>query len=242
MSDYLNQISLLTDQDELQSEDPHVTLATVHAAKGLEFNNVFIVGLEENLLPSAIAIESKSLSEIEEERRLLYVAITRAKHFCMMSYASSRFRNGQTCQPSRFLRDIDTRYLLLSGGTNLQNSPMFNPVQSYRDSFHSAPYQRKPERSGGTLSNQYGLTIGSGVASPKPSGQNTTPAASQTGGFGLHTPEELNAGMKIVHERFGAGTILEVDTSASNARIVVQFKNLDTKTLLLKFAKFKIIN
>ncbi len=242
LSDYLAQISLLTDQDEQQSDEPRVTLMTVHAAKGLEFSNVFIVGLEEELFPSAMA--SASPAEIEEERRLLYVAITRAKHFCMMSYASKRYRNGQEaiCQPSRFLRDIDTRYLLLSGGTNLQNSPMFNPVQSYRDSFHSAPYQRKPERSGGTLSNQYGLTIGSGVAYPKPSGQNATPAASQAGGFGLHTPEELNVGMKIVHERFGAGTILEVDTSASNARIVVQFKNLDTKTLLLKFAKFKIIN
>lgn len=241
LSDYLAQISLLTDQDEQQSEEPRITLMTVHAAKGLEFSNVFIVGLEEELFPSAMA--SASASEIEEERRLLYVAITRAKHFCMMSYASSRFRNGQTatCQPSRFLRDIDTRYLMLSAGTNLQTTSMFNPVQSYRDSFHSALYQRKPERRSESLSDRYGSSTNQNSAVSSPSPRPAAPTVNSVGGFGLHTPEEVSAGMKIIHERFGAGTIMEVDTSVSNARIVVRFDNLDSKTLLLKFAKFKII-
>ncbi len=237
LSDYLAQISLLTDQDEQQSDEPRITLMTVHAAKGLEFSNVFIVGLEEELFPSAMA--SASPAEIEEERRLLYVAITRTKHFCMMSYAASRFRNGQTatCQPSRFLRDIDTRYLMLSAGTSLQTSSMFNPVQSYRDSFHSASYQRKPERRGDSLSDRYGSSTGQTASvSSRPA----APTVDSVGGFGLHTPDEVSAGMKIIHERFGAGTIQEVDTSASNARIVVRFDNLDSKTLLLKFAKFKI--
>lgn len=241
LSNYLAQISLLTDQDEQQSDEPRVTMMTVHAAKGLEFGNVFIVGLEEELFPSAMA--SASAQEIEEERRLLYVAITRAKHFCMMSYASSRFRNGQTatCQPSRFLRDIDTRYLMLSGGTNFQSSPMFNPVQSYRDSFHSSPYQPRTERRSDTLSNRYGSTVKANVAASQPAAPKASVTSNQGGGFGLHLPEELSVGLNIIHERFGAGTIQEIDTQSPNPRIVVQFDNLDTKTLLLKFAKFKLV-
>lgn len=115
-----------------------VTLMTVHAAKGLEFSNVFIVGLEEELFPSAMS--SGSPGEIEEERRLLYVAITRAKKYCMMSYASSRFRNGQTvtCSPSRFLRDIESRYLHITNGNSIGDEPSFDPVQKYRDLFHGA--------------------------------------------------------------------------------------------------------
>ena len=112
LTDFLAEVSLATDQDTQDEENggEKLTLMTVHAAKGLEFSNVFIVGVEEELFPSSMC---STQSEIEEERRLLYVAITRAKQFCMISYASSRFRNGQTktSSPSRFIRDIDAQYL-----------------------------------------------------------------------------------------------------------------------------------
>ena len=120
MAAFLTEVSLATDQDSKDPEDgaaERVTLMTIHAAKGLEFGNVFIVGAEEELLPSVMSYDSPQ--GVEEERRLMYVALTRAKRFCMISYAGSRFVNGQTktCSPSRFLRDIDSRYLRMTSGT-----------------------------------------------------------------------------------------------------------------------------
>ena len=137
MTDFLAEVSLATDQDEADTSEQRVTLMTAHAAKGLEFNNVIVVGVEEDLFPSAMSTDS--LSQIEEERRLLYVAITRARRFCMLSYASSRFKNGQTniTQPSRFLRDIDPRYLKLMQGTDLGlDTSGENPYDRYLESFH----------------------------------------------------------------------------------------------------------
>lgn len=125
---FMGEVSLATDQDNRDdSEEERVTLMTMHAAKGLEFSNVFIVGVEEDLIPSSMS--SDTFEGVEEERRLLYVAITRAKRFCMLSYASSRFRNGQTCtcSPSRFIRDIDTQYLLPVSGTTIDSSPQRAP-------------------------------------------------------------------------------------------------------------------
>jgi len=223
LTDFLGEVSLATDQDSQDTDSTErVTLMTVHAAKGLEFSNVFIVGVEEELFPSLMS--STSLSEIEEERRLLYVAITRAKRFCMMSYASSRFRNGQTktCSPSRFIRDIDPQYLLLTNGTDIGRRPMVNPIANYRESYHS------PMRP---------------IAQPiqhTPAAATTQPSA-PTGTEGLHTADELAEGMNIAHSRFGIGVIVSIDTSNADARITVEFQNVGSKTLLLKFAKFNII-
>ena len=197
---------------------------TVHAAKGLEFNNVFIVGVEEDLFPSAMS--NGSLAEIEEERRLLYVAITRAKNFCMISYASSRYRNGQTvmCSPSRFLRDINPQYLdLVSGASLTAPRPSF---ESYRSSYHSAaprsaaPARQAPARSTAAASQ---FSTASASADDK------------------HNVSELAEGMRIEHSRFGNGTIMSVDTSQAEARITVEFDNTGSKLLLLKFARFKIL-
>ena len=236
LSDFLGEISLATDQDSDSENEggERVTMMTVHAAKGLEFNNVFIVGLEEDLFPSALS--SNSLSEIEEERRLLYVAITRAKKFCMMSYAGSRYRNGMTtlCKPSRFLADIDPRYLAdkTSGSSGLPR-PSFS---SYRQSYHSEPL--RPSRS-------------SGAAIPKPRTLSPTlsptasapaPVTTHTGGsYTTYSADELTEGMTIEHPRFGRGKIDTIDRSQADARIRVTFENTDPRTLLLKFAKIKII-
>lgn len=224
LTDYLAGISLATDQDNDTSSEEKVTLMTVHAAKGLEFNNVFIVGVEEDLFPSAMS--NGSLAEIEEERRLLYVAITRAKNFCMISYASSRYRNGQTvmCSPSRFLRDINPQYLDLVSGANL-NAPRPS-FESYRSSYHSAAPK-------------------SATTSRHTPARNTAAAphsaASPASADDKHNVSELAEGMRIEHSRFGNGTIMSVDTSQAEARITVEFDNTGSKLLLLKFARFKIL-
>lgn len=227
LTDFLGEVSLATDQDNTDTSEESITLMTVHAAKGLEFNNVFIVGVEEELFPSAMS--SDSPAEIEEERRLLYVAITRAKINCTISYASSRFRNGQTktCQPSRFLKDIDRSYLHLATGNDFVHPDTFiNPIDNYRASMtppkrqsFSHPLVDKPE-----------------ATAPKTSPNRPAGAIDEQ-----HSANELNEGMRIEHSRFGKGTILAIDTDATDARIEVKFDTVGAKKLLLKFARFKII-
>ncbi|MBQ7851622.1 MAG: UvrD-helicase domain-containing protein [Muribaculaceae bacterium] len=228
--DFLAEVSLATDQDTQETPEERVTLMTVHAAKGLEFSNVFIVGAEEELFPSAMS--SGSLQEIEEERRLMYVAITRAKNFCMISYASSRFRNGQTvtCSPSRFIRDIDPQYLHLCSGTSIDQH-RFNPIDKYKASFHSRTYTSTTQQRKTQISSDSQNSLR----------QSVKPQNSFDSNLGQHISSELQTGMKIEHSRFGTGTITNVDTDSTDHRITVVFDNVGEKTLLLKFAKFKII-
>lgn len=228
--DFLAEVSLATDQDTQETPEERVTLMTVHAAKGLEFSNVFIVGAEEELFPSAMS--SGSLQEIEEERRLMYVAITRAKNFCMISYASSRFRNGQTvtCSPSRFIRDIDPQYLHLCSGTSIDQH-RFNPIDKYKASFHSQTYTSTTQQRKTQISSDSQNSLR----------QSVKPQNSSDSNLGQHISSELQAGMKIEHSRFGTGTITNIDTNSTDHRITVVFDNVGEKTLLLKFAKFKII-
>lgn len=236
LADFMGEVSLATDQDSKDNTDDgeseRVTLMTAHAAKGLEFNNVFIVGVEEDLFPSAMA--NGSIQEIEEERRLLYVAMTRAKNFCMMSYASTRYRNGQTasCSPSRFLRDIDPKYLMMSGGARLSSQP--RSFDSYRESYHSSPPafgQRSAAPSGPRNPSRW---LPQDDAAPKP--KSRIPAMS-----GTHDASELSIDMVIDHDRFGRGTITDIDTSRDDARISVTFANTGERVLLLKFARFSIV-
>lgn len=228
--DFLAEVSLATDQDTQETPEERVTLMTVHAAKGLEFSNVFIVGAEEELFPSAMS--SGSLQEIEEERRLMYVAITRAKNFCMISYASSRFRNGQTvtCSPSRFIRDINPQYLHLCSGTSIDQH-RFNPIDKYKASFHSQTYTSTTQQRKTQISSDSQNSLR----------QSVKPQNSSDSNLGQHISSELQAGMKIEHSRFGTGTITNIDTNSTDHRITVVFDNVGEKTLLLKFAKFKII-
>ena len=231
MTDFLGEVSLATDQDDADHSEERITLMTVHAAKGLEFNNVFIVGVEEELFPSSMS--SGTLRDIEEERRLLYVAITRARRYCMLSYASSRFRNGQTMltAPSRFLRDIDPSYLHLAMGTVLnaprsRNTPFgggfptstsgFNPVGKYNRTAYGSP--SRPE--------------------PKPSGVSAQAPTSMGGAVSVN---DISEGSIIEHSRFGRGEVQSIDTSQPDARIVVDFESEGRKTLLLKFARFTVV-
>ncbi len=232
LTDFLGEVSLATDQDQQDFSEERVTLMTVHAAKGLEFSNVFIVGVEENLFPSAMSCSS--LAEIEEERRLLYVAITRAKRFCMMSYASSRFRNGQTqtTTASRFIKDIDVRYLALGSGNDFaEREQMVNPVDNYRQSMRTItpPRSMRPITPPSTRRPVF-MPDAPQSKSPQQQSSNYT-----------HSVDELREDMLIEHSRFGMGRIVKIDRSGIDPRIVVEFNNTEQKTLLLKFAKFNII-
>lgn len=226
LSDFLSEVSLLTDQDDSGDDAADkVTLMTVHAAKGLEFPNVFVVGLEEELFPSTMAKDS--LRAIEEERRLFYVAITRAEENCVLSYAKSRFRNGQSqpCSPSRFLRDIDLRYLEVdNGGQSLPaGSLRKNGSEPSRPVFSSPLQQQAAPRVLRRMD-----TVKRETAAPS----SVPPAA-----LG-----ELKPGVRVRHDRFGEGKVLSVSEEGNNAKATVAFDNFGQKQLLLKYAKLKVLD
>lgn len=246
LMDFLAEVSLLTDQDtDKESEYEKVTMMTVHAAKGLEFKDVFIVGLEEDLFPSSMA--KNESRDLEEERRLFYVALTRAKEFCMVTYARSRFRNGAVnpCNPSRFLRDIDTQYLnvnkgVLDGGFGYTGNSSKNIYLDNWDKDRDRAYKGKPQPQtaykpdNGNLNRQ--AKFDRERKSNFVSAVRAMPKATANGGN-----QELKAGELIKHERFGIGKVLAVEGNAENRKATVEFENSGTKQLLLKFARFEVI-
>ncbi len=234
---FLQGVSLATDQDRTDETDGDaVTLMTVHASKGLEFNNIFVVGVEDDLFPSAMSKDS--LSQIEEERRLLYVAITRARNFCMLSYSRSRFRNGATVptKPSPFLSDIDRKYLRFMSGTELPSSgrSSIDPIENYRQSYHSPA--KKPQNQIPSWRTNFDRPSLSEAVPPRVKFRNTGESD-----YGLHSSDHLGEGMTIEHSKFGCGVILSVDCGSVDHRIVVRFEDSE-RTLLLKYARFKIIS
>lgn len=238
LGSFMTEVSLATDQDvNAGGEEECVTLMTVHAAKGLEFDNVFIVGVEEELFPSAMAAQSPA--EIEEERRLLYVAITRARKYCMISYATQRFRNGQTVfpRPSRFIGDIDPRYLHVSGGRDFIPSSSMMQQRRVTASYNAsmAGSARPLGELRRTLSD-----LGPRTSSPR---REASASAAGAGDFTLHSPGEVSAGTRIRHSKFGVGLVKVVDTSGVDARMTVKFEgdDADTRTLLFKYTKFMIL-
>lgn len=234
IGDFLAETSLLTDQDLNDPDGEKVTLMTVHAAKGLEFRNVIIVGVEEDLFPSAMSADS--LAKIEEERRLLYVAITRAEVNCIITYATSRYHNGQTksCVMSRFLRDIDQDFLLL-GSTNSAPVPTrtktrYRTEAEPRSTWTMPTAKPKPKPA---------PVPPSPVTTARPASP-TPPPAAGNGNFTIHTIDELSVRSEILHQRFGRGTVTNIDTSG-DPKIDVAFHDGQTRKLLLKFAKFEIL-
>jgi len=245
ITDFLAETSLLTDQDMDDPDGEKVTLMTVHAAKGLEFKNVFIVGVEEDLFPSAMSADT--LQGIEEERRLLYVAITRAKQNCIITYATSRYRNGETksCVMSRFLRDIDMQYLSIDATREA------TPTRSWQDTANALMEQWQPRPSSRRYTwagnSQTPLSTSSTPQHSTPSQRAVRPATASpavsgdASRFTIHTADELAVGKQIVHSRFGQGTVTQVDTSGADAKIEVTFNDGTARKLLLKFAKFEIL-
>lgn len=253
LSDYLSEVSLLTDQDSDRDADlPKVTLMTIHSAKGLEFRNVFVVGLEENLFPGASA--ASSYKELEEERRLFYVALTRAEDHCFLSYAKTRFKYGKSefCTPSRFLKDIDTRYLNMP-----QEEMLARQIEERGERFRRENTQRpvvRMERDYGyreRMVTDNGPSMFDGGEIPqeprrfvKPASprnlRKITPAVSSSAGQ-ASSVQRLAVGQVIEHERFGIGDVINVEGTGDNCKATVHFRNVGNKQLLLKFARFKVI-
>ena len=209
MTDFLSEVSLLTDQDENKDDNQaRVTLLTVHAAKGLEFKVTFIVGLEENLFPSQFCQAPK---EIEEERRLLYVAITRSMERCYLTNARQRFRNGQTVfsSPSRFIKDIDSCYIQSSQGFGIAPQRVVMPEMPKIPATSTQGKLKKisPATGGGT------------------------------GKSHKEVRSEWKKGDRVEHKVFGAGTVLDVYRENDNDKIDIKFDNNGQKTLLLTYAK-----
>ena len=225
LSDFLQEVALLTDLDsDGDADQPKVTLMTIHSAKGLEFPTVFVVGLEENIFPSPMCVNS--VRELEEERRLLYVAITRAEKHCILTCAQNRFRYGrmESDTPSRFIKDFDPSLLRVEGGRSFHAE-----IPSYRSPYGGT---RQPQQNPRPVATQF-------VADPKPRlvpVRHETPLPqSAIGNIGL------KEGNVIEHQRFGVGTVVKVEGSGENAKATVTFKNAGTKQLLLKFARYTII-
>ena len=240
---WLQEIALLTDMDNSKEDDtPRVTLLTVHASKGLEFKYTYIVGMEENLFPSQHG--SSSAEDIEEERRLFYVALTRAEKRATLSYALSRFKWGSVVpsQASRFIKEIDPKYLDM-------------PTLPDNDSFGG-------ESSEGAFRGRWNGSARTAAADPRPAFQRfqrrtaTPPAGQQTAPAGFRKVEarpasaqgkpldsagDLTVGARVAHDRFGVGTVTAFEQTATDTKVTVRFEAAGTKTLLLKFARLRLL-
>jgi DNA helicase-2/ATP-dependent DNA helicase PcrA len=221
---FMQDIALLTNDDNDKNPDADtVSLMTIHSAKGLEFDNVFVVGLEENLFPSQMSLSSRT--DLEEERRLFYVAITRAGKKLNLSYATSRYRWGTltSCEPSRFIEEIDASFIELD----------FKPQQKKSDNPYGdedrSPWQQKEM-----------------FSKPKPASIPRTSsilpkAHVPSEGFSPSDTSGLQVGMEVEHERFGFGKVINIEGNKPDIKATIFFKDLGQKQLLLKFAKLKII-
>ena len=240
---YVQDIALLTDSDD--KDDPNankVTLMTIHAAKGLEFKAVFVTGLEENLFPSQLSLNVRE--ELEEERRLFYVALTRAEEFLTLTYATSRYKWGQIdfCEPSRFLQEIDQNLLDMPAENN--GGSGFFSFENERSSFGSF----SPRKISGEGFNPMRKTQ-MPAATPKPQGSfkplSKKPIADEGGANSEFIPDnlqKLKVGMRVEHERFGMGKVMVIDTQSGDKKAIVLFEKAGQKQLLLKFARLKIFD
>lgn len=257
LTDYLSEVSLLTDQDgEKDDSVPKVTLMTIHSAKGLEFRNVFIVGMEENLFPGPMS--SDSPRALEEERRLFYVAITRAEENCFISYAKNRYKYGKPefCNPSRFLKDINPAFLKMpadSGFAAVRSNEGY-AKRNYERNYESG-YGRNYERTDSYRSNGPSMFDGGEIpqepvrfVKPVPPRNlkrivpsSSASSISQGVSSGKADTHGVEVGRLIEHERFGRGEVVRLEGSGDNCKATVRFENAGDKQLLLKFARFKII-
>lgn len=289
LQDYLQDVALLTDADsDGDKDEPRVSLMTVHAAKGLEFPTVFVVGLEENIFPSPLS--AASLRELEEERRLLYVAITRAEKHCILTNAKNRWRYGKMefDNPSRFIDEIDSKLIdsqeeaggslfgsmsesrFGSGSGSMSDQPEWARAQRPRRPWedaeqprYSSRYQNskpvasqfvadpKPSLSEGNFKSVRALNAAKrfmethsshpasrGIGSSAASVSSSSAAASSAGSSSCG----LQEGMKIEHQRFGRGTVLKIEGTGENTKATVEFVHSGTKQLLLKYAKFTVVD
>ena len=215
---FLQDVALLTDEDRNEKSDDVVTLMTIHMAKGLEFNYVFIVGLEEELFPSQMMLSSRA--DLEEERRLFYVAITRAKQQLYMSYALNRYRFGRlkTCEPSRFLEEVDPKFIRVN--RKFSSSDPVSPGINYVTKNFVNNLRKE------NTTKKFAAKV------------NHTPTAD----FEPSDTSGLEVGMEVEHPKFGFGKVTTIDEQGANRKAKVDFEKAGEKTLLLSFAKLRIID
>jgi DNA helicase II / ATP-dependent DNA helicase PcrA len=235
LGDYLQDVALLTDQDNEKEEDRNkVTMMTVHSAKGLEFKNVFVVGLEENLFPSnqsgARFIAKEAL---EEERRLFYVAITRAEKQVFLSFAGQRYKWGKLefCRPSSFISEIDQTYIentaATGSGITRQDTPNLWERQTQN---RSKSRIEQPKTVSPSLMTNFNQKL-----------TRMNEVAQKASEFEGDEPGKILPGMKVEHQRFGLGKVLQVEGTVPDIKATIFFHNAGQKQLLLKFAKLKIV-
>ena len=235
LSDFMSEVALLTNSDD---DDPNdndkVSLMTIHSAKGLEFPYVYIVGMEENLFPSHMALNSRS--DLEEERRLFYVALTRAKKRVTLSYAESRYKYGSLtfCEPSRFIEEIDPKFLELTV-KNLPKAGFFAERSSNGASHNttSAPAPSPVPRNLKKLN-----TSRADIPSKQPVLQQQT---GPNNSFQPDSVESIQVGMEVEHQRFGQGKVISMEGSGPNKKATVFFQGIGQKQLLLQFAKLRVV-
>lgn len=224
MESFLADISLFTDQDQKIEDDDYVTLMTIHSAKGLEFKSVFLVGMEETLFPSGMAMETRA--DLEEERRLFYVAVTRAETMLTMSYAKSRYRFGQMQfnERSRFLEELDDKFVR-------------KPDMSFRREVASSDNSSTARRgvvSPEDMSARRARRVNRAAATPaKPSAPDPS--------FVPSDPKSIKAGLNVRHMKFGKGIVMAVEEDSSGRKATVRFAGTGQRVLLLKFAKLMIL-
>lgn len=238
---YLQNVSLLTDMDNEKEEDKNkVTIMTIHSAKGLEFNNIYIAGVEEDLLPSRLSLDSPK--DLEEERRLFYVAVTRARKRVILTYARSRYRWGTPidCSPSRFIKDIDKKYV-----DHPQEKQTFTGIVDDKDNIRNADAHKILSKYLSRDSRNNYINVGNNkfVKLTDSGTFNSSKSENFSKNFKSDDPDKIQAGMKVEHQRFGIGKVVHVEGVFPNRKATVLFQESgQKKQLLLKFAKLKIVS
>ncbi|MBM3416041.1 MAG: ATP-dependent DNA helicase [Bacteroidetes bacterium] len=244
LASYLQQITLLTDADEKNPDADTVKLMTIHSAKGLEFSCVFAAGLEEMLFPNALSINTRE--ELEEERRLFYVVITRAKERLWVTYANARYRFGQLVQndPSRFIEEIPEQYLdrsFAGGGTGNQGSSKwggasgFNRMKGWGNSFYGDVQEEEKKYNPASGKKQGPFYLQPKTTHPK--AVEHTPSAD----FVASDTSNLQTGQKVEHQKFGFGEVIKMEGAAHNPIATVNFEHNGEKKIMLNYAKLRII-
>lgn len=235
LGNFMQEVALYTDKQNEEDDENRVALMTIHAAKGLEFPCVFVVGLEENIFPGRQAMDFPRM--MEEERRLMYVAITRAERHCMLTCAKTRFRYGQVEYdvPSRFIKEIDQRYIRKMDGGDTEG--FSTNRTSWRNSYETTP---KPTvQKGATIYSKptFATTSGSRMTRMR-----TTPSSTTTQVTSYNDGKNsIRIGSVINHQRFGKGEIVSIEGTGENAKATVRFQLAGQKQLLLKFARYEVL-
>ena len=238
LAEFLEDVALATDLDGDKGDPDHVALMTIHLAKGLEFNNVFIVGMEEDLFPSAMSMNTRS--ELEEERRLFYVALTRAEKQAYLTYTVSRYRWGKLidAEPSRFIEEIDDQYVDIETPLKEQRfNPMldasiFGDVEPNKVRFakpKSPKFQKKDTQK---------KAENFKISTPK----KLKKVTESNGGTSNLFDSKLTVGNIVNHQRFGRGEVIKIEGAGGDVKAEIKFQNGDTKKLLLRFAKLEILS